>query len=110
MSQISEAYPLAALFIHACDQEVTQDKIQSVFKSLGIEYLPKIGSLFCMDTETIGSMLNVSASPAGGASAAIAPQSAQESKEDAPAKKEQLLRKKVMMSHFLVMIFKINKE
>lgn len=61
---ISSLYPKVALLIHQFGMEVTTEKIESAFKALGAEYLPKIGELFALPGEKIESYLSfVGAAP-----------------------------------------------
>lgn len=72
---ISSSYPLAALLIHATNQEVTKEKMQSVFETLGLEFSPKIASYFALSADKYASILsNVGGSAAAPvASGAAAP-------------------------------------
>ncbi|KAH9411429.1 hypothetical protein HK407_05g09470 [Ordospora pajunii] len=56
-NMISELYPLAALFVHATNQEVTKERIASVMKALGVESNPKICEYFEMDALKIKELL-----------------------------------------------------
>lgn len=55
---IKSAYPLSALLIHASKQEVTKEKMQAVFKSLGLEFSPKIASFFVLTADKYASMIS----------------------------------------------------
>jgi ribosomal protein L12E/L44/L45/RPP1/RPP2 len=57
---INEVYALAALFIHANNQQVTPDKMQAVFEALGLEYQRKIFSLYMLDPIEIEKLLKSS--------------------------------------------------
>lgn len=71
---INEIYPLAALFIHATNQEITKERIASVLRALGMESHPKICEFFEMDALKVKDLLMSSTqgapAPAGGAQAA----------------------------------------
>jgi ribosomal protein L12E/L44/L45/RPP1/RPP2 len=66
-TDIQDAYPLSALFIHACGMEVTQERIKTVFKTLGVEFKPRFGELFSLPGERYEELLagvsSVSAAP-----------------------------------------------
>lgn len=81
---VGKSYPLAALLIYAAKQEVTPEKIQAVFESVGLEYSPKIASMFALPAERYGAMLSsVGSAPAAAAATPAAQSSA------APAQKEE---------------------
>lgn len=54
---INDMYPLAALLIYATNQQVTKEKIDSVFKFFGLESHPKISEFFEMDALEIKTLL-----------------------------------------------------
>lgn len=55
---INSAYPLSALLIHASKQEVTKEKIQAVFNTLGLEFSPKTASFFELSSDKYVSMIS----------------------------------------------------
>lgn len=73
---INQTYSLAALLIHATKQEVTKDRINSVFKTLGLEFSPKIASLFELSADKFSNIISnigsSSAAPSAGASSSNA--------------------------------------
>lgn len=83
---INSAYPLSALLIHSSKQEVTKDKIQAIFKTLGLEFSPKIASFFELTSDKYVSMI----SNLGSSSAPVAGTATSSSKkeEEAPAAAE----------------------
>jgi len=85
---INSSYPLAALLIHATNQEVTKEKIQAVFKTLGLEFSGKTASYFALSADKYASMISnigggAPCAQAGGAAASGA------SSASAPAPKEE---------------------
>ncbi|KAM0674948.1 hypothetical protein GVAV_001287 [Gurleya vavrai] len=50
---INDLYPLSALFMHACEVKITPVAMESLFKSLNAEYLPKLGKMFCESSDKI---------------------------------------------------------
>ncbi|KAM0687256.1 hypothetical protein COBT_001508 [Conglomerata obtusa] len=50
---ISDIYPLASLFINSCGKEVTIENMESLFKSMKVDFLPKLGKSFCMSSSKL---------------------------------------------------------
>lgn len=82
---INELYPLAALFIHANNQEITKERIASVLSALGVESQMKICEFFEMDAIKMRDMLASSSQAAAPAAAAApaGPAKTEEKKEEA---------------------------
>lgn len=77
---INSSYPLAALLIHATNQEVTKEKMEAVFKTLGLEFSGKTASFFVLSADKYSSMIsNI------GGSAPAAPSSASANAEQSAA-------------------------
>ena len=55
---ITSLYPLSALLIHATKQEVTKEKIQAIFKTLNMEFSPKIASFFALSADKYSSIIS----------------------------------------------------
>ncbi|ELA42771.1 uncharacterized protein VICG_00086 [Vittaforma corneae ATCC 50505] len=55
---INSTYPLAALLIHATKQEVTKEKMQAVFKTLGLDFSPKMASYFMLSADKYSSIIS----------------------------------------------------
>lgn len=86
-SKITEAYPLSALFINACNQEVTKDRIGSLFEVLNIPCQAKLAEMFEMSPAKFNEIiLTVSAASA---QTAAAPAAAQKEVKAAPKKEEE---------------------
>lgn len=84
---INQTYSLAALLIHATKQEVTKDKIQSIFKTLGVEFSPKIASFFELSADKFSSIItNIGSSSAAPSASASCTAAAKE--EEAPKEEE----------------------
>lgn len=66
---LNKTYPLAALMIHATNQDVTVERLQAVFKILNVEFSSKIASMFCLSAEKYQGMLQFSSSDSNSASA-----------------------------------------
>lgn len=82
--QISEFYPLSSLFIHSCGLEATPERIEALFKTLDVQFLPKIGELFALPADKIENfMSNVGAAPAPAAAVSTA------AKEEAKVEEEE---------------------
>lgn len=79
---LNQAYPLAALLIHATKQEVTKERIQAIFKTLELEYSPKVASFFELSADKLSSII----SNIGGSAAPVAAPAADT--KAAPAAKE----------------------
>lgn len=58
---INEMYPLAALFIHATNQEITKERMVAVLSALGVESQTKICEFFEMDAIKMKDLLASSA-------------------------------------------------
>lgn len=87
-STVEQAYPLAALLIHATKQEVTKEKMNAIFKTLGLEISPKLASFFELSPEKYSNIL----SNIGGSSSVPSGQSAAApgaAKQEAAAKEEE---------------------
>lgn len=69
---MNEMYPLAALLIHASNQEITKERIVSLLEFLGVEYQMKICEFFEMDALKMKDLLMSSGQGAGPAPAAQA--------------------------------------
>ncbi|KAM0678943.1 hypothetical protein BDAP_000151 [Binucleata daphniae] len=51
---VNDLYPLSALFIHACGKKIEPELMESLFKTYkNVEYLPKLGKLFCMSGDKL---------------------------------------------------------
>ena len=86
---VNRSYSLAALLINGTKQDVTIEKMKSVFDILNIEFSPKIASMFAFSKDKYASII---ASAGAAAPAAEAPASAASSaptKAAAPAPKEE---------------------
>ncbi|KAM0680739.1 hypothetical protein GINT2_001012 [Glugoides intestinalis] len=55
---INQAYPLAALLVHATKQEVTKERIQAIFKTLELEFSPKVASFFELSADKLSSIIS----------------------------------------------------
>merc|ERR1712168_713583 len=53
MGETVKPYLLSSLLINELDQAVTQEKIQIIFKHLGLEFNPKIAQICCLKKEEI---------------------------------------------------------
>lgn len=83
-NRIADAYPLSALFINACNLEVTKERIGSLFQVLGIPCQTKLAEMFELSPAKINDLVStVSAAPA-----AAAPQPAEKAEEEKEAPKE----------------------
>ncbi|ORD96142.1 hypothetical protein A0H76_1321 [Hepatospora eriocheir] len=56
----SKKYAIAGLLIHAAGSQVTEDKIEEIFKELKIKYNSKIASLFVHSAESYDSFISSS--------------------------------------------------
>jgi large subunit ribosomal protein LP1 len=84
---INSSYPLVALLIHATKQEVTKEKMQAVFKTLGLDFSAKIASYFALPADKFSSIItNIGSSGSAPASNAAA---AESKVEDVPEKEEE---------------------
>lgn len=84
MSQlINKSFSLAALLIHGAGQEVTPEKIKSIFDILKLEYSSKIASMFALSRDRYTAMLTSTgaAAPAAATSGVTAAVAAPEEEE-----------------------------
>jgi ribosomal protein L12E/L44/L45/RPP1/RPP2 len=83
---INSAYSLSALLIHSTKQEVTKEKMQAIFSKLGLEFSPKLASLFTLTADKYSAMI----SNLGSSSAPVAVSAAATTKKvEEVAEKEQ---------------------
>ncbi|KAI5169614.1 hypothetical protein PAEPH01_0853 [Pancytospora epiphaga] len=80
---LSKSYSLAALLIHSTKQDVSADKIKSVFDALGLEYSSKVASMFELSADRYDAMITSVSSSASSVQAGASSQAAQV--EDAKA-------------------------
>lgn len=86
---INSLYPLSALLIHATQQEVTKEKMQAIFKTLGLEFSPKIASFFTLSADKLSSIIsNVGGSASAPAATTATGATSAKAEEAAPAKEE----------------------
>merc|ERR1711914_12982 len=83
-----ETYLLSGLLIHELKQEVTIDRMEKVFKQLGVEFNPKIAELCCLSGDKFESYYKlVTATPVAAAPSA-ASVAVQEEEKPKQAEKE----------------------
>lgn len=77
-NELLEDYATAALFIYHTKSAVNLEDIEKVMQAINKPFLPKLGKMFCLDSNKYEEFLQFSAS--SGSSAAAAPQGAIEEK------------------------------
>lgn len=56
--KINKSYPLTAMLINAAGEEVTEERMEAVFKALGLEdFSAKRASMFCLSSDKIKSLI-----------------------------------------------------
>lgn len=86
-SRTADVYSKAALFINACNMEVTAERMQSVLQVLGIPFRAKLAEMFEIPPHKFNELMTcVSAAPAAAAAPSAAAQV--EAAQNAPEKEE----------------------